>query len=251
MIPTPEAAPLSNKTILITRPTGREQQLRQLIEQSGGHVIHYPVIQIQPLTPPACSTNQLGKFTMAIFISKTAVECSQHYFSLFPENIIIVSIGSKTTESLKQHNIQVDIEAPEQNTESLLLTPAFQTPEIKDKQILIFRGEGGRALLGDTLSNRGAVVTYIETYRREIPCLKALSKKQISALDAITVSSNEGLENLLHLTLHPDDLIDIPLVVPSKRTEILAGKYGFRSVLTAQNATDEAFFAALISLFST
>ena len=73
---------LSNKTILITRPDGREKHLKQLIEQAGGKVIHYPVINIQP--PPELDIQQLlllrkklHSFTMAIFISPTAVEQSQ------------------------------------------------------------------------------------------------------------------------------------------------------------------------------
>ncbi len=61
---------LSNNTILITRPSGREIHLRQLIEQQGGHIIHYPVFSIQP--PPELDiqqllrlSEQLQSFTMA------------------------------------------------------------------------------------------------------------------------------------------------------------------------------------------
>ncbi|MDT8283234.1 MAG: uroporphyrinogen-III synthase, partial [Gammaproteobacteria bacterium] len=103
---------LSNKTILITRPAGREMHLRQLIEQSGGTVIHYPVINIQPpqkLDIPQLLhlREQLHSFTMAIFISPTAVEQSQIYFPALPEHFTIVSIGSKTTQALLQQNIHV------------------------------------------------------------------------------------------------------------------------------------------------
>jgi len=250
------ATPLSNKTILITRPGGREKHLRQLIEQAGGKVIHYPVIHIQP--PPELDITQLlhlreqlHSFTVAIFISPTAVEQSQIYFPALPEHFTIVAIGSKTTEALRQQNLSVDIEASQHNTESLLKDPFFQMPKIEGQRILIFRGNGGRALLGDTLTRRGAQVRYVETYQRELPPHPPLSEQQISDISAITVSSNEGLDNLITLMEDPSLLIDTPLVVPSPRTKTLARQHGFKTIIAAQNATDEATLKALTDYFST
>lgn len=248
-------SPLSEKTVLITRPNGRERHLRQLIEGVQGHVIHYPVINIQP--PPELDIQQLvllreqlHSFTMAIFISPTAVEQSQIYFPALPEHFTIVSIGNKTSEALEMQNLHVDIEAPEHNTESLLQDPAFQMPNIEGQRILIFRGSGGRALLGNTLIRRGAQVRYVETYQRELPPHPPLTDQQISSLDAITISSNEGLDNLVTLMEDPTLLIDIPLVVPSPRAQTLARQHGFKTIITAQNATDEAALSALTDYFS-
>ncbi len=250
------ASLLLNKTILITRPCGREIHLRHIIEQAGGNVIHYPVFNINP--PPALEIeqlnhlrNQLQRFDMAIFISPTAVEQSQLYFPVLPEHLTIVSIGSKTTQVLQQHNIHVDLEAPEHNTESLLQTVEFQKTEIQNQRILIFRGTGGRALLGDSLIHRGAQVRYVETYRRTIPPHPPLTRQQLKTLNAITISSNEGLDNLLTLMQDPDLLIDVPLVVPGQRAATLARQHGFKTIITAKNATDEAVLIALNNFFST
>lgn len=249
------ANPLSNKTILITRPNGRESNLRHLIEQAGGRVIHYPVIHIQP--PPELDITQLihlqeklHSFTVAIFISPTAVEQSQIYFPALPEHFTIVAIGSKTTEALRAQNIPVDIEAFEHNTESLLKDPFFQMPTIQGQRILIFRGTGGRTLLGDTLIRRGAQVRYVETYQRELPPHPPLNEQQITEISAITISSNEGLDNLITLMEDPSLLMDTPLVVPSSRAQTLAREHGFKTIITAQNATDEAATKALIDYFS-
>ena len=244
------ATALSNKIILITRPDGREQHLRQLIEQAGGRVIHYPVFSIEP--PAGLEIEQLinlrsrlHNFTMAIFISPTAVEQSQIYFPALPEHFTIVSIGSKTSEALRQQNIFVDIEAPEHDSESLLQMAAFQMPEIHGQRIIIFRGAGGRALLGDTLIRRGAHIRYVETYRREIPPHPPLTEQQITQLDAITISSIEGLDNLITLMDDPSLLIDVPLIVPGQRAATLARQHGFTTIVPAQNATDEAIVSAL------
>jgi len=247
---------LSNKTILITRPKGRENHLRQLIEQAGGKVIHYPVIHIQPppeldITHLILLQKKLHSFTVAIFISPTAVEQSQIYFPALPEHFTIVAIGSKTSEALQQQNIPVDIEASEHNTESLLKDPFFQMPEIEGQRILIFRGNGGRALLGDTLTRRGAQVRYVETYQRELPPHPPLTEQQITQLSAITISSNEGLDNLITLMEDPSLIIDTPMVVPSPRAQTLARQHGFKTILCAKNATDEAAMNTLIDYFST
>jgi len=249
------AKSLSDKTILITRPSGREEHLRQLIEQAGGTVLHYPVIHIQP--PPALDITQLvnlrdklHSFTVAIFISPTAVEQSRIYFPALPEHFTIVAIGSKTAAALRQQNIPVDVEASEHNTESLLKDPFFQMPKIQGQRILIFRGNGGRALLGDTLIRRGAQVRYVETYQRDLPPHHPLNKQQLSDINAITISSNEGLDNLISLMEDPSLLIDIPLVVPSSRTQTLARQHGFKKIIPAQNATDEAAIEALAGYFS-
>lgn len=244
--------PLSNKTILITRPDGREKQLRQLIEQAGGNVIHYPVIHIQPpqeldIQQLRHIRDQLHSFTMAIFISPTAVEQSRIYFPALPEHFTIVSIGNKTTQALQKQHLHVDIEASETNSESLLKDPRFQMPEMEGHRILIFRGQGGRALLGDSLVKRGAQIRYVETYQREIPPHPPLTDQQISSLSAITISSNEGLDNLITLMEDPSLLMDIPLVVPSPRAQLLAKQHGFRSIYLAQDATDEAMINTLLN----
>ena len=247
---------LSGKTILITRPLGREGHLRDIIEQADGHIIHYPVFKIRAPSDLEIKQllnlrTQLHKFSMAIFISPTAVEQSQIYFPALPEHLSIVSIGSKTTEALELHNIKVDIEAPEHNTESLLQSSHLQAPKIQGQRILIFRGNGGRALLGDTLVRRGAQVRYVETYKRKIPSLPPLTEQQIESLDAVTISSNEGLENLITLMEDPSLLIDIPLIVPGNRVASFARQHGFKIIVAADNATDKAAFAALSDYLST
>lgn len=247
--------PLTDRTVLITRPVGREENLRRSIENAGGTVIHYPVINIQPpaeldIQQLLLLREQLHSFTMAIFISPTAVEQSRIYFPALPDHFTIVSIGNKTTEALKQQNIHVDIEAPDKNSESLLNDPVFQMPKIDGRRILIFRGSGGRALLGDSLIHRGAQIRYVETYHRELPPQPPLDEHLVSELDAITISSNEGLDNLITLMEDPSLLIDIPLVVPSSRAHTLARQHGFKTIITADNATDEAIISALKDYFS-
>jgi len=247
---------LSNKTILITRPHGREKQLCQIIKRAGANVIHYPVFTIKPPSALQIKTLKLlyknfHHFDMAIFISPTAVEQSRCYFPVLPAHLTIASIGSKTTDALLQQNIHVDLEAPGHDTESLLQMLEFKKSKIQAQKILIFRGTGGRALLGDSLIQRGSQVQYIETYKRQIPLQPTLTEKQLTTLDAITISSTEGLDNLMSLIPGSSLLLDIPLVVPGQRAVALARRHNFKTIITAKNATNKAVYTALSHYFST
>jgi len=248
-------SPLVDRTILVTRPNGREKHLVSMIKRAGGSAIHYPAITIQPpreleIKELIRLREQLQGFDMAIFISATAVEHSLMYFPVLPEHFTVVSIGSKTSAALHKQNIPVDIEAPGNDTESLLNLPQFQMPYMDGKRILIFRGVGGRPLLGDTLVRRGAQVRYVETYRRTLPPQQPLSSEQVDDLDAITISSNDGLDNLVTLMEDPSILIDIPLFVPSTRVVRQARQHGFKIIEQANSATDEDMIAALSDYFT-
>lgn len=69
------------------------------------------------------------------------------------------------------------------------------------KHVLILRGNGGRELLAETLRTRRAIVECIPCYRRSAPrdAAPLMSLLRDDALDALTLSSSEGLRNLLEL----------------------------------------------------
>ncbi len=65
--------------------------------------------------------------------------------------------------------------------------------------MLIFRGDGGREHLGETLRARGASVDYVACYRRAAPGSGAAGLAEAFAqrrVDAVTITASEGLDNL-------------------------------------------------------
>jgi uroporphyrinogen-III synthase len=117
--------------------------------------------------------------------------------------------------------------------------------------VVIFRGDGGRELLGDTLRERGATVDYVECYRRARPnadiepLLKRWGRGEI---DAVTVSSSEGLRNLYDMLgkLGQAWLRRTPLFAPHARIAENARALGCERVVETGPA-DEGLCAGLVA----
>ena len=250
------ALSLKNTTILVTRPEGSADYLLQSITDAGGKALHYPVIRIDDIDNEEPLNNlisRLTSFDIAIFISPTAVKKTLCRIHSLPASLKLAAIGKSTASILNLSGYSNVIVPAEFNTESLLEHPAFQVEQITGKSIVIFRGVGGRELLGDTLCQRGANVVYAETYQRKQNNLASLTTGQLSSIDALTISSNEVLQSLFDLT---DDslkalLTSIPVIVPGDRSYKLASDLGFETIIKSQNATDAACIQALKSHFST
>src|SRR5205807_638527 len=120
-------------------------------------------------------------------------------------------------------------------------------------RIVILRGEGGRSLLGDTLAARGAQVEYAECYRRvrpqtdSGPLLTAFAK---GAVHAVTVSSAEGLENLLEMlgAAGRKHLKKTPLFVPHPRIAAEAKRLGLGEA-SVGGASDQEMLERLVAYF--
>jgi uroporphyrinogen-III synthase len=230
-----------------------------MIESSGGKAIRFPVIEILPGSDQQHIKqliSRLDQFDIAIFISSNAVrftlklladQCSR------PAGLHIAAIGQATAAALEQCGWGADL-VPEVafNSEALLAMP--QLHNVSGRRIIIFRGEGGRELLGDTLVNRGAQVVYANVYRRALPELdiKKLIQPWMQAQNsAVIVTSQEGLDNLFML-LDADAgkrLRQTPIVVISERILDKARQHGIQAlVMIAKQASDEALLETLIEL---
>jgi len=213
------------------------------IAGEGGEAIHFPALEIQPLsTAPAAAPD------MAIFISANAVEQGLGRVERKP-GTRMVAIGRATARALENAGVKVAIEPPSPyTTETLLALPAMAHVEGLD--VLIVRGEGGRERLRQVLEQRGARVRYLECYRRVMPEAdvgRVLCTDGRACFDATLCTSVEGLRNIRRM-FGPDHeklLLSLPVVVVSDRMHGEARKSGFRRVIRAENASPEAVVAAL------
>ncbi len=240
--------PLHRLKVLVTRPKQRADGLCRLIEQAGGTAMRFAVIEIsepEDTSSRDFAREHIADFELAIFISPTAVEKTLDFLDTIPAELRISAIGSRTADALEKKGLGIDIKPDGHDTESLLSQPLLQHGQIAGKKIVIFRGEGGRELLADTLKSRGAEVIYADMYRRSSPSSATQLDQYLLETDVITVSSNEGLQNLYDLASDKHSLICHNLVVPGERACKLAKTLGFGNIIVAKNATDEAIVDAL------
>ncbi len=160
---------------MVTRPRDQAAGLAALIEAAGGRAFLYPAIEIEELPDPASAVRAIGnleQLDLAIFVSPTAVrksfELIKKMRAAWPASLRAAAVGQGSRDELQRHGIQ-SVLAPESGADSEALLVLPELAAVAGKRIVIFRGEGGRELLGDSLAARGAKVEYAACYRRARP----------------------------------------------------------------------------------
>jgi len=258
-VPENSAAALTGCHLVVTRPAAQAGPFCAMLAAAGARVIRFPVIEIQGPNDPgrlAAVLDALSDFDIAVFVSANAVQRVVPAVLArgpWPARLRIAAIGARTALELQEHGRAADI-VPESrfDSEALLQEPALQ--DLAGSKVVIFRGDGGREHLAETLRDRGAEVTYAEAYRRAIPALDPEpleAQLKAGAIDAITVTSGESLRNLVAM-VGPQGrsaLLRTPLVVGAARVAELAGDLGFHgTITTADDPTDAAMFRAVVAL---
>jgi len=248
--------PNARSRILVTRPAGQAARLCRLLEATGYECIQQPAIEILEAADSyrlEAVTDTLEDYDLAIFVSVNAVKTGIEFIlnrREWPENTRIATVGASSAEALLPYGLSVDLLPEHQyNSEALLALDELQ--DMSGQCVVIFRGNGGREVLRETLLARGADVDYVEVYQRKCPVVDARRMQallQPGYLDCITITSNESLQNLLTMAGSEGQplLLNIPLVVIGIRQAALAQQLGFvHAPVIAANASDEAIAAAI------
>lgn len=250
---------LAGRGIVVTRPAAQARQLAGLILAAGGNPVLFPVLEIldaSDLQPLHALIDRLDEFDMAIFISPSAVNKAMNLITArrsLPSRLRIAAIGRGSSRELKHFGVS-EVIAPTRKFDSEALLALPELAAVADKRVVIFRGDGGRELLGDTLVARGAVLEYAECYRRgkpktdAAPLLKAWARNE---LHAIVVTSSEGLRNLFDIVgkLGQAWLRKTPVFVTHARIASTARELGL-AVIVEAGPGDEELAAGLAQYFS-
>jgi uroporphyrinogen-III synthase len=231
--------------ILVTRPAEQAGPLCQAIEAAGGVAVHYPTIEIAAI--PVTVDFDPGRADIGIFISRNAVRYAlQSFPQLLHSQLKTITVGRGSAEEYQKISGRAIDYTPHQhfNSEGVLELPELAA--VAGRQIILFKGEGGRETLEQELSNRGAQVIPLELYRRAIPHNSAPLKWQ--EIDIILITSNMALEHLWQMTPESERplLLEKPLIVISDRGEKLAQELGFHyHPLQASSAENSALLDTL------
>lgn len=244
--------------VLITRPEAQSKQLAFLLEQQGIAHMSQPLFDYQNNTTLTEVKNGLEQTDIIIFVSTAAVTFAQRAYPLFPTvsklKIKVVAVGQATKKALLALGF-TDVLVPEQeNSEGVLRLELLQ--KIKHQHITIVRGNGGREHLATNLTQRGAQICYIESYRRIWrPLAKNSSERwQAQQINCILVTSNDILMALIKLLRGEQDQLpdywrhDCVWVVVSSRIENNAKSSGIIKVVNSHGANATLLTATLNTL---
>jgi uroporphyrinogen-III synthase len=254
----PGLASLDGIAVVVTRPAQQADALVDGLRAQGADVTAIPLLAIEPLAEASqqarisAQLQQLATCDFAIFISQNAVEqmlsALQQRCMDWPAKVAAYAIGSATAALLAGQGIAATSPA-RMDSEGLLALQGLQN--IAGQRCLIFRGQGGRETLAQTLRDRGALVEYCELYRRTLPAMAIGAWADwIARLGnrpaLICINSIETLKHLLTVDKSAAARHNLTLLVPGERVARAAADAGFARICTARDATDSSMLDTAI-----
>ena len=216
--------PLEGLGVVLTRPRAAAERQAELLARAGARAFVFPSLAIEPEADSPeleAALATLSAADLAIFVSANAVEhglAAARRHGAWPAATRTAAIGEATAAALRNSGFSAVI-SPRERHDSESLLALEELKAVEGRNIVIFRGRGGRGLLKETLESRGAHVTYAECYRRTRPAgdpaalLRAWDRGEIHAVNAL---SAETLENFVAM-IGPEGEAHLPstaLVVP-------------------------------------
>jgi uroporphyrinogen-III synthase len=253
------AGALAGRTVVVTRPERQAGALAELIRKAGGTAVVFPlldILDIDDTAPILALIGRLAEFDLAVFISPNAVQKAMDLIGAhggLPRGLRVATVGKGSAAELRRLGIADVIAPPERfDSEALLALPEMRA--VAGQRIVIFRGVGGREVLGDTLAARGAIVEYAACYHRSKPGANPSPLFRLwmqDQLSAFVITSSEGLRNLFDIVgpAGRARLEQTLLFVPHPRVAETAHALGStRVVLTGPN--DQGVLAGMVDWWS-
>ncbi|ADO50464.1 uroporphyrinogen-III synthase [[Enterobacter] lignolyticus] len=244
-------------SILVTRPSEQGEELVRRLQAMGREAWSFPLIEFTPgrdLPGLAQAMSALGAGDLLFALSQHAVDFAhgqlQQSGLRWPSPPGYFAIGRTTALAL--HTVSgIDVRYPldREISEVLLQLPELQN--ITGKKALILRGNGGRELLGDTLSARGADVTFCECYQRtprHYDGAEEAMRWQSRGVTTLVTTSGEMLQQLWSLIppwYRERWLLECKMVVVSERLARLARELGWKDIQVADSADNDALLRAI------
>jgi uroporphyrinogen-III synthase len=235
---------LAGRHVVVTRPAGQAAHFATALSEAGAIPVLFPVLEIRDIEDPAPLLDvaiRLDGYDLAVFVSPNAIQKALAVVLArrsWPAGLRVATIGKSSERELAAKGIRNVISPPLRfDSEALLELPEML--DVAGKRVIIFRGDGGRETLGDTLKARGASVEYLTCYRRGRPKLDPaplLKLWEQGRLDAVTLTSSEGLRKT-------------PAFVPHARIAEQARVLGLTKVIPTDPG-DDGLMAGLVQYFA-
>ena len=229
------------KHVLITRPNGQHQNLASALQHQGYAVTHSPALAIEETFLSAAERGfllNLDSYHAVIFISRNAADYAlsvlQDVWPQWPVGVHWLAVGEATAQVLQDAGMTPDHPDEGFNSEALLAMPCLQN--LRDKKVLLLRGEGGRELLAPVIRQRADALDEVVLYRRRCDSHFAWPTERV---DAAMVTSQQSWECIARNV--PADCL---VIAGSERIAAIIRADGF-SVVAAASPHDADMLSAL------
>ncbi len=260
-----DTKPLFGKRVLVTRPSGRAEDLSRLLRDSGAEPIEAPTIRIadpEDPKPLADAVAALGRYQWVVFTSRNGVE---RFFAELARQggdarrlgrARVAAIGPGTAEELRARGIHPDQVPGEYRGEAVARAIVdAHGGDMKGASVLLPRAEVARDVLPETLRAAGAAVDVVPAYRslppedEEVERLRSLVRG--GSVDVVTFTASSTVANLVELLGRGAARELAPLTVASigPVTTETAERLGVRVDATARTYTNEGLVEALAEHF--
>jgi len=202
--------PLAGRTIVVTRPQDRADEMVATINRLGGEPLICPMLEVRSLSEAEKHRELLGKldkFEWLIFTSASAVETFHFWLEKVGINALqpalrIITVGDKTATTVRAQGWQVDAIAKHASAEGVVTT-LRQHDVGPDTKIIFPRALEGRETIPQELAKIGVTVVELPVYET-VPTIpvnldelrKCLLQRKI---DAITFTSPSAVKQCFRL----------------------------------------------------
>ena len=238
-------AALAGLRVLILRPPRPQDPLAVGLESAGAEVLGLPLLRIEPVPadPRALAAAATAQW---IFVSRHAVLHGMTAVTAAGQGTAgrtIYAVGAATAAALRADWRIAARYPPQPDTEGLLALPDLQSGALAGREIVIFRGVGGRDALRRALRARGARVTCCVVYRQvpEDRWRERIRAELVRPGPLVAVAHSGSLVRALRAVLDemPAATPAPPCVVPGVRVAAAARQLGLKPLVAASALAGE------------
>jgi uroporphyrinogen III methyltransferase/synthase len=204
------ALPLAGRTIVVTRPQDRANEMANAIVALGGEPMICPMVEVRPLPirkeNPGLLDN-LQRFEWLIFTSANAVEAfhgllKENRTASLPASLRIITVGKKTADAVREMGWCVEAIGEQTSAEGVVAT-LLQRGVGRSTSILFPRALEGREIIPQELAKIGANIVVLPVYQtvpvipKDFDELRARLRER--TIDAITFTSPSAVKQYFRL----------------------------------------------------
>ena len=232
-------------TFLLLRPQAKCQASAQAFKQANLSAVACglidTVVDDDAILRLPAKIAQLRRHTeQTIYVIVTSTVAAHQCVLMkqqWPSNVCFFAVGASTGRIL--HNAGLTVTVPkEARTEGLLALP--QLNHVENQSIIIMKGFGGRELLHDILTARGAKVAEWEVYKRiKLDTPVSTQDWRAAQIHCIIATSGEVIQAAFDY-FEVNWLQTLNWIVVSQRTAEIASKLGVTKIDMSRDASDQA-----------